>query len=306
MAASATSNGQLRRFIAALDPSTGLPTAWNPDANSSVTALAVSGGTVFAGGDFTHIGGRPRNHLAAIDAGSGASTAWNPNVNDGVLALALSGSTLYAGGPFIGAGGEPRSGLAAIAGPDLPTPTLLAQFDATTVADGIELRWRFGDANRVTKAAVERALDGAGPWLAIAPELHEESGVAVALDRAADGSEEYFYRLVAQLTNGTWAVFGPVSASRRELLSRSDLTLVTPNPTSDGAQVQYGVSRRGRVRLELVDVSGRVAATLADRVHSPGQHVVSWNGAGQLSPGLYFVRLAAEDRVAVRKLAIIR
>jgi hypothetical protein len=63
------------------------------------------------------------------------------------------------------------------------------------------------------------------------------------------------------------------------------------------------------VRLELLDVSGRVLATLTDRALEPGRYTIAWDGAGhrgQLAPGLYFVRFVAPDRVTVRKLGIIR
>ena len=40
-----------------LDPS------WNPNANGDVFSLAVSGGTVYAGGLFTNIGGQARSHI---------------------------------------------------------------------------------------------------------------------------------------------------------------------------------------------------------------------------------------------------
>ena len=50
--------GQPRHRIAALDVVTGEATSWNPDVNGSVYALAVSEGTVYAGGEFTSIGGQ--------------------------------------------------------------------------------------------------------------------------------------------------------------------------------------------------------------------------------------------------------
>jgi hypothetical protein len=87
------------------------------------------------------------------------------------------------------------------------------------------------------------------------------------------------------------------------------ILIVGPNPTQGRMQIQYAVVRAGRVRLELLDVSGRVRVTLGDRIQAPGRYVTAWDGAGrrgQLSSGLYFVRLMAPGQVTVRKLAIIR
>jgi hypothetical protein len=112
--------GQARNHIAALDATTGTATGWNPNASSfgpgvTVFALAVSGGTVYAGGVFTSIGGQSRNHIAALDAVTGAATGWDPNPNGFVVsALAASGATVYAAGQFSSMGGQARNFLAAL------------------------------------------------------------------------------------------------------------------------------------------------------------------------------------------------
>jgi hypothetical protein len=128
--------GQARHHLAALDAATGRATAWNPNPNRGdrtvngvVDALAVSGSTVYAGGNFLSIGAQPRTNLAAFDASTGEVTDWNPNPyppppTGRVSGLALSGSTVFAGGDFSSVGGQPRDSFA----------TLDASTGAATVA----------------------------------------------------------------------------------------------------------------------------------------------------------------------------
>ncbi|MEI7956655.1 MAG: choice-of-anchor R domain-containing protein, partial [Verrucomicrobiota bacterium] len=102
-----------RNYLAAIGTD-GTLAAWNPDPNSPVNALAVSGPTVYVGGQFQLFGGTTyRNYLAAIGT-DGTVGAWNPNANATVYALAVSGSTVYAGGMFTQIGGNSRRYLAAI------------------------------------------------------------------------------------------------------------------------------------------------------------------------------------------------
>jgi predicted small secreted protein len=124
------------RYLHALDAATGAATSWDPIADGPVHALVVSGGTVYAGGVFTAIGGQPRNYLAALDAETGAATSWNPNANGPVYALEVSGSTVYAGGGFTAIAGQPRGGIAGFQGvPILRLSALPQSFNAVTVGD---------------------------------------------------------------------------------------------------------------------------------------------------------------------------
>ena len=113
--------GQPRTNAAAFDLTTGLPTAWNPNAsgavvNGQVQALAMHGSNVIAGGYFTNIGGQPRNRLAELDGSSGLATAWDPSADNAVLALSVSADTVFAGGVFTHVGSTPqvRNHIAAI------------------------------------------------------------------------------------------------------------------------------------------------------------------------------------------------
>jgi hypothetical protein len=105
---------QSRRHVAAVDTLNGEVLDWNPGANAAASALLLHGDTLYAGGDFTTVGGKARYRLAAINTTTGEVTDWNPNANATVLVLAQDDSLIYAGGLFNHVGGTPRRGLAAL------------------------------------------------------------------------------------------------------------------------------------------------------------------------------------------------
>ena len=94
-----------RQNLAAIDLTTGRPTAWAPTTSDFVSALAISGSTVFAGGGFLGANHVSRSHLAAFDLATGALRPWSPSGYDGpVRALAIVGSTVYVGGQVTNVG----------------------------------------------------------------------------------------------------------------------------------------------------------------------------------------------------------
>lgn len=110
----ASIGGQARNFIARLDPATGVPDSFDPNASDSVLTLAVqSDGKILVGGFFTSIGGQPRNRIARLDGATGAADSFNPNADQPVFAIAVQqdGKILAGGGGFTSIGGQPRSGL---------------------------------------------------------------------------------------------------------------------------------------------------------------------------------------------------
>ncbi len=121
-----TNIGTESRFrLAAINADKGTALPWNAnlvstsatsDTTITISALAISGLTVYAGGNFNVTVTIPRNRVAAFDASTGRPTMWNPNAPGGaVKALAVSGSTVYAGGTFTSIGGAAvRNRLAAL------------------------------------------------------------------------------------------------------------------------------------------------------------------------------------------------
>jgi hypothetical protein len=149
--ASSADTRVVRNRVAAISTSTGALTAWNPDTNNLVYALAVDpvDGTVYLGGEFlalavTTATSFARTRIAAVDPVTGTPTAWNPGGPNGrVAALALSPdrSTLYVGGTFGTIAGVARARLGSLttAGtgsltsfdPGLNAETIALAFDET-------------------------------------------------------------------------------------------------------------------------------------------------------------------------------
>ncbi len=109
-------NGVTRNRIAHIS-GTGTVDSFDPNVNSNVNYLALSGTTLYAGGDFTTVnnGVTARNRIAAFDTTTGTATSFDPNVSGSVSSLILSGTTLYAGGSFttVNNGGSTRNRIAA-------------------------------------------------------------------------------------------------------------------------------------------------------------------------------------------------
>jgi hypothetical protein len=89
--------------------------------NDKVHALAVAGGELYVGGDFTQVGAVPANGIAkwngeswsALGDGLVGGRRYTYNgTSETVLAIAVSGSNLYAGGYFTNAGGLPANHIA--------------------------------------------------------------------------------------------------------------------------------------------------------------------------------------------------
>src|SRR5262249_52524590 len=198
-------------YIAALDGVTGSATAWNPGANAFVRVLEVSGSGVYAGGDFTSIGGQPRSSVAALNGASGLATAWNPRMNGPVDVLAVSGSTIFAGGGFTSVGGQPRSNIAAI-----------------DIATGFPKAWNPGADHAVSALSVSGStVYAGGQFTSIGGQPRDN--IAAASPALGSRSRRGHAQRYSRLGSRRWrspdrerrAGCGPTSA-RRRVLFRTD------------------------------------------------------------------------------------
>jgi len=184
-----------------------------------------------------------------------------------------------------------------------PTPVLMLQFESETLADGIAIRWRFADPGHYAAIVVERSDDGAR-WTRPTGERTDLAGVSTFLDRTVSAGREYLYRLQATSHDGERLAFGPIAAGTAP--GGLAISGVAPNPSSGTVRIDYTVPRAAAVRVDVLDVQGRVVAVLLSGDQPAGRHQRVWSGAGSrgVRPGLYFVRLESAGVTRVQTLVL--
>ncbi|MGV0110190.1 PKD domain-containing protein [Arthrobacter sp. CP30] len=116
--AAAGANEVARPYLAVFDAATGaLVTSFDAASNGKVYALEASpdGTRVYAGGDFTTLGGKTHRRLAAINTSTLAvDHTFNPNVAYRVTAIGATRDKVYFGGSFGAVNNETRTRAAAV------------------------------------------------------------------------------------------------------------------------------------------------------------------------------------------------
>lgn len=86
----------------------------------------------------------------------------------------------------------------------------------------------------------------------------------------------------------------------------TDITLdVYPNPFNPTTAVSFQLTAAGMVKLSVVDVLGREVAILAEGMQGSGEHHISWD-ASRFASGIYFARLQTVDRIAERRMVLVK
>ncbi|HWM23237.1 MAG TPA: delta-60 repeat domain-containing protein [Chthoniobacterales bacterium] len=124
-----------RNHIARLNPDGTLDTAFDPNANGVVFAIAVQpDGKILASGQFTNIGGQPRNHIARLDPTTGLADSFDPNSMGTIYAVAVqTDGKIVVSGAFRGIGGQARINIARLDA----TTGLADSFDPAPAPAGI-------------------------------------------------------------------------------------------------------------------------------------------------------------------------
>ena len=277
--------GHSRSSAAAFELATAKLLPWHPrfhmdgsfcGGERSILKIAATRSTVFIGGCFRSVGGRPRQGLAAVDAASGKPTPWRPHFADGhrEWALAPGGDSLLVVGLWLAPDAEgwddvARSRLARVDARTgavkrwYPTPNGDFSIEASgaTIYLGGEFS-RIGGLRRRNLAAIDAATGAVTAWR---PNPNDTVDVLVPARRRVYVAG-YFKR---------------IGGSRRLGLAAVDSRTGAAVPWRAAVRkpvVAVGVSGRGRVALGHWEsqVRGLTRAGMA-AIDTASGRVTKWN-----------------------------
>ena len=79
----------------------------------------------------------------------------------------------------------------------------------------------------------------------------------------------------------------------------------SPNPVFGNTFIKYSLKRPVNIKLEIIDVTGKVLITPVNEAKNAGYYGFDLNCSG-LMDGIYFYRLTADERSKVRKMVVLK
>jgi len=192
----------------------------------------------------------------------------------------------------------------ALAAVNLIVPVRFLALSADWVDGSAVVSWTLRETEPDARFQVERAPTSSGPFHDVSGPVFGDKELSWT-DPSPDATEPW-YRVSALLRDGSTERYGPVHLDPVAATVR--LWQNAPNPFTSGTVIAYELDRQRPVRLDVVDVSGRLVTTLVDGEQSAGRHEINWDGVdnrGRSSAaGVYFARLTTAVSIQVRRMVL--
>ena len=98
---------------------------------------------------------------------------------------------------------------------------------------------------------------------------------------------------------------GMQSFRRDEMPTEFALLPACPNPFNPITTINYEVPINSQISIDIYNILGKKVATLFDGNQQPGHHTITWD-ASDVSSGIYFCQLQANDFIAVKKMILMK
>jgi len=78
-----------------------------------------------------------------------------------------------------------------------------------------------------------------------------------------------------------------------------------PNPFNYRTTMSYAVPNKSFVKIDIIDINGRLVETLVSNEHDIGFYKQNWSGRNVAS-GIYFIKLTTEKKILTQKMILLK
>ncbi|MBL0062227.1 MAG: T9SS type A sorting domain-containing protein [bacterium] len=189
----------------------------------------------------------------------------------------------------------------------------LASFGGSSTSNGVALNWSTASETNNDRFEISRVIGSSeSDWSQIG--VVDGQGTTASASHysfvdqnVTDG--EYNYALTSVDMDGNRHTLGQVaveySPATAPVASTFELLGNYPNPFNPTTQIRFQLAEAGQVTLSVLDVQGRLIATLVDGMVEAGVHEQSFDATGFAS-GVYFTRLTNGNKSDVMKRVLMK
>ena len=129
----------------------------------------------------------------------------------------------------------------------------------------------------------------------------------------------YFWRVFAEDSLGAWRVSARAmfhtddryaGVALPEEQPKFDVGYAAPSPMLTTSSLRLSIPTPQRVKVDVLDIRGRLTRRLADEILPAGTHGVTWDGRNEsgrkVASGIYFLRVSAASGTRVRRVVLLR
>ena len=184
-------------------------------------------------------------------------------------------------------------------------PVELLDFQCVGTKNVVNLTWNVATQLNTEGYQIERSTDGGQTFERIGfvkVKVSTGKTTAYAFTDAQPVIGTNYYRLKMLDIDGKFD-FSPI---RTAILRGPDLDkfAIYPNPASRSVTVDFATNRKGRVEMELVDVTGKVLLR-TQAASEIGTNLFPVN-VSKIAEGTYFLKMTDGQTVSVQRLVIVK
>lgn len=90
---------------------------------------------------------------------------------------------------------------------------------------------------------------------------------------------------------------GPTAITELGLSTPVAVMSAYPNPFGSQVTFKYKIQSGGYIRIQVIDVSGRMVQALEQGNKTPGEYTAEWNAGGSLASGNYFASISINNQL---------